>query len=160
MLPIKLIFQSRSEKNIEIFGEEDTILNWHRFFPSQKKVIFRSSLNQALWKTNCSTNCIQIMRSIVFRARLNVDVVVITKKQHNSMIWSHHNLDQIKDNCCPRYSSYSEDRIQCTVYTGLCPHPHYIHITAWRFRLATSSRHTPRPALDAGWAWQWGKSCE
>ena len=71
-----------TEKYWNIPGKYNWIWNWHRYFYHGQKLLSGASWKkhkELLSKTNCSTSCIKIIR-----ARLNADVVVITKKQHSS----------------------------------------------------------------------------
>ena len=92
-------------------------------------------MHTALWKTNCSTICIEIIRSQLLEQGWML-IVLWLPRNNTALIWSKHNLDLIEDNCDPHCS---EDRILCTVYTGTCPPSVHPHHSNRRFRLATSS---------------------
>ena len=133
MLPNKPQIPITSQKYIEIF-QENTILNWHRFFfPRGKRTPW--TMHTVLSKTNCSTICIEIIRSQLLEQGWML-IVLLLLRNNTVLIWSQHNLDLIEDNCDPHCS---EDRILCTVYTGTCPPPVHPHHSDRRFRLATSS---------------------
>ena len=92
-------------------------------------------MHTALWKTNCSTICIEIIRSQLLEQGW-MRIVLWLPRNNTALIWSKHNLDLIEDNCDPHCF---EDRILCTVYTGTCPPSVHPHHSNRRFRLATSS---------------------
>ena len=83
-------------------------------------------MHTALSKTNCSTICIEIIRSQLLEQGWML-IVLVLLRNNTVLIWSQHNLDLIEDNCDPHCS---EDRILCTVYTGTCPPPVLTLITA------------------------------
>ena len=83
-------------------------------------------MHTALSKTNCSTICIEIIRSQLLEQGWML-IVLLLLRNNTFIIWSQHNLDLIEDNCDPHCS---EDRILCTVYTGTCPPPVLTLITA------------------------------